>query len=75
VAVKALQSSKTANLKLTMYVRTTGAALPITVKGTSQESGNAIHSISAKFSDWGEVLHLNAPSGAVPIASVQALAG
>jgi len=75
VAVKALQSSKTANLKLTMYVRTTGAALPITVTGTSQESGNATHSISAKFSDWGEVLHLNAPSGAVPVASVQALAG
>jgi hypothetical protein len=75
VAVKASQSSKTASLELTMYVRTTGAALPIAVEGTSKQSGNAAHSISAKFSDWGEVLHLTAPSGAVPLATVQAVAG
>jgi len=75
VAVKATESTKTANLALTMYVRTTGAALPISVEGTTQESGSAAHVISASFSDWGEVLHLTAPTGALPIASVQALAG
>ncbi len=58
-----------------MYVRTTGAALPIAVEGVTQESGSAAHVISASFSDWGEVLHLTAPTGALPIASVQALAG
>ncbi|MGD0982460.1 MAG: hypothetical protein ABSA65_01425 [Acidimicrobiales bacterium] len=75
VAVKATESTKTASLDLTMYVRTTGAALPISVEGTSKESGSAAHLISASFSDWDEVLHLKAPTGAVPIANVQALAG
>ncbi len=75
VAVRATESTKTGSLALTMYVRTTGAALPISVEGTTQESGSAAHLISASFSDWGEVLHLAAPTSALPIASVQALAG
>ncbi|MGO9962923.1 MAG: hypothetical protein ACLPUG_05765 [Acidimicrobiales bacterium] len=75
VAVKATENTKSASLALTMYVRTTGAALPIAVEGVTQESGSAAHVISASFSDWGEVLHLTAPTGALPIASVQALAG
>ncbi|MGD0439672.1 MAG: hypothetical protein ABSB52_03500 [Acidimicrobiales bacterium] len=74
VAVKATEKTKTASLALTMYVRTTGAALPISVEGSTQESGSAAHQISARFSDWGEALHLTAPTGALPIASVQALA-
>jgi len=75
VAVKASQSTSSGKLKLTMYVATTGPALPILVEGTTQASGSAARSISARFSDWGEALHLTAPSAAVPIASVQALAG
>jgi hypothetical protein len=75
VAVRATESTKTGSLALTMYVRTTGAALPISVDGITQESGSAAHLISASFSNWGEVLHLTAPTGALPIASVQALAG
>ena len=75
VAVKATQSSKTASLKLTMYVRTTGAALPILVVGTSKDSGSTAHTISARFGDWGETLHLTAPSGSVSITKVQALVG
>ena len=75
VAVKASQSSKTGKLALTMYVRTTGAALPISVEGTSQETGSAAHTISAIFSDWGEALHLTAPSNAVPISIVEAVVG
>ena len=75
VAVKASQSSKTGTLALTIYVRTTGAALPISVEGTSQEKGSAARTIFANFSDWGEVLHLTAPRGAVPISIVQAVVG
>jgi hypothetical protein len=75
VAVKASQTTKTASLALTMYVRTTGAALPISVEGTSKQTGSTAHTISASFSDWGEVLRLTAPSGSLPIATVQAAAG
>jgi hypothetical protein len=75
VVVKAAQSSKSETLRLTMYVATTGAVLPIMVEGTTRASGTPARSIVAKFSDWGEALHVTAPSVAVPIAEVQAAAG
>jgi len=74
VAVKAAESSSSGSLKLTMYVATTGAALPVLVAGTTTSNGGA-RSVSARFSEWGETVHVTAPSRAVPIATVQALAG
>ena len=75
VAVDAAQTTSSGSLKLTMYVATTGAALPILVEGTTQATGSTAHSVSGKFSDWGETFHLSAPSASVPLATLQALAG
>jgi len=75
VAVKAVQTSGAGSLNLTLYVATTGDALPILVQGSTTASGAAPHSVSASFSDWGEALHVTAPSKSVPFAVVQALAG
>ncbi len=75
VAVKAVQTSGAGSLNLTLYVATTGDALPILVQGSTTASGAAPHSVSATFSDWGEAVHVTAPSNPVPFAVVQALAG
>ncbi|MGO9582500.1 MAG: hypothetical protein ACLP36_06795 [Acidimicrobiales bacterium] len=75
VAVEAAQSTTAGSLALTMYVATTGAALPILVTGTTRATGEAARRISASFSDWGEAVDLAAPKSSVPIADVQSLAG
>ncbi|HLN05104.1 MAG TPA: hypothetical protein VK217_02415 [Acidimicrobiales bacterium] len=75
VAVKATQRSSSGSLILTIYVATTGPALPILVEGTTKATGSSARSISARFSDWDEALNVTAPSNAIPIADLQALAG
>ena len=75
VAVKAADKTSSGSLALTLYVATMGEALPILVAGTTTATGESARSISAKFSDWGEPLHVIAPGTSVPIATVQALAG
>ena len=75
VAVKAAQSTSSGSLTLTIYVATTGQALPILVAGTTTATGSAPRSISAKFSGWGEAVNVTAPSTSVPIAAIQAAAG
>jgi len=39
-----------------MYVRTDGSRAADIVEGTSKQTGSTAHTISASFSDWGEVL-------------------
>jgi hypothetical protein len=75
VAVNAAEKTSTGSLTLTIYVATMGEALPILVAGTTTATGTGSRSISAKFSGWGEPLHVITPSTSVPIAEVQALAG
>ena len=75
VAVKATQSSSSGTLSLTMYVATSGAALPILVEGTTKATSGSTRKVSAIFSGWGEPVHVSAPSGALPIADVKALGG
>ncbi|MGA2529267.1 MAG: hypothetical protein ABSG36_08925 [Acidimicrobiales bacterium] len=75
IAVKAAEKNKSGSLALTMYVATTGAALPIRVEGTTQATGSAARSITATFSNWGEKLNLSAPASSEPIADVKALKG
>jgi hypothetical protein len=75
VAVKATEKTSTGSLSLTLYVDTTGAALPIRVEGTTHATGGATRSIDATFTNWGEPVHLSAPQGTEPISSVKSLAG
>jgi len=75
VAVSAAETSSSGSLKLTIYVATNGPALPILVEGTTTASGSAPRVISARFSHWGEAVHVSVPSTSVPISAVQALAG
>jgi hypothetical protein len=75
VAVDAVQSSSSGSLALTLYVSTTGKALPIQVVGTTKTSGTPTRKIKATFSNWGETVHASAPSSSEPIADVKALAG
>jgi hypothetical protein len=74
VAVKAAQTSSAGSLKLTLYVATKGASLPILVEGTTAATKGAARSVLATFSDWGEAVHVSAPGTSLPIAMVQALA-
>ncbi|MGD1012145.1 MAG: hypothetical protein ABR925_06405 [Acidimicrobiales bacterium] len=74
VAVTAFQKSKSGTLRLTMYVATTGAVLPVVVEGTTTATGSTPRSVNAVFSDWGAVLHLAAPVSSIPIAELEALA-
>ncbi|MGA3352055.1 MAG: hypothetical protein ABSD85_02575 [Acidimicrobiales bacterium] len=75
VSVRAAQTTKAGSLALTMYVATTGAALPIRVEGTTQATGGTGRTITATFSEWGEAVNLRAPAISEPIADVKALAG
>jgi hypothetical protein len=75
VAVDAAQKSSSGSLKLTMYIATTGEALPILVFGTTTVKGSAARSVSARFTKWGETFHVSVPKGAVPISVIQALTG
>ncbi len=75
VAVTAAEASSSGSLKLTIYVATRGAALPILVEGTTTAAGGAPRSISARFSNWGEAVHVTAPGTSLPITKVQALVG
>jgi hypothetical protein len=75
VPVKVVQSTSTGSLALTMYVSTTGAALPILIEGTTKATGSSARSVSARFSDWGEALHLSAPKNSISVSAVKALAG
>jgi hypothetical protein len=75
VSVKAAQKTTAGTLALTMYVATTGDALPIRVEGITQATGSVARTIAATFTDWGEMVDASAPKSFEPIADVKALAG
>ena len=75
VSVKAAQKTSAGTLALTLYVATTGAALPIRVEGTTQATGSVARSIAATFSSWGETVNATAPKSSEPITDVKSLAG
>lgn len=75
VAVDAAQSTSSGSLALTLYVATTGKALPIQVKGTTKVTGGTARDITATFSKWDESVHASAPASSEPISDVKALAG
>jgi len=74
VPVKVVQTTSTGSLALTLYVSTKGAALPILIEGTTKASGSSARSISARFSKWGEALHVSAPKSSISVSEVKSLA-
>jgi len=75
VPVKVVQTTSQGSLALTMYVATTGAALPVLIEGKTKATGASARSISARFSDWGEAVHTSVPKSSVPVSEVQKLEG
>jgi hypothetical protein len=61
-------------LNLTLYVSSTGAALPVSVTGTRTAS-KVKSTIVATFTKWGEKVQRSAPKKSVPFADIEALLG
>jgi hypothetical protein len=74
VGVTSTQKSKTGSLNLTLYVSSTGAALPVSVTGTRTAS-KVKSTIVATFTKWGEKVQRSAPKKSVPFADIEALLG
>jgi hypothetical protein len=60
---------------VTIYVATTGAALPIAYSARASGSGGESATDSGTFSAWGEPVHLTAPTHTVPLSSVPTTSG
>jgi hypothetical protein len=82
VAVDTAQTSSSGTLSITMYVQTTGPALPVKVTAISKTTPTSssptvsgTREVTATFSKWNEPVNVVAPKNAVPIATALPAAG
>lgn len=74
--VNAVDTETAGKLELTMYVQTHGPTLPVEVRGvTTTTSTGGTEQVTVGFSKWGEPVTVTAPTGAVPITTIEPKAG